>query len=926
MDYKETLNLPKTDFPMQANLVKKEPALLEEWEEKELYQQIRQKFADRPKYILHDGPPYANGHIHIGTALNKILKDFVVKSRSMMGYNAVYIPGWDCHGLPIEHQVEKTLGERKNQMGKDEIRKLCREYATQFIDIQRNEFKRLGILGDWDHPYTTMDYEYEADTIRELGKFVGRGSVYKGLKPVHWCIHCQTALAEAEVEYFDHESESVYVKFPLVSDPEKLLPVLKGKKVFVVIWTTTPWTLPANLAIAFHPDYTYVAAEAEGTVYIMVRELMEKTFEKAGIKNYQVLGTFQGKIIEGLVAKHPFLDRESKLILVDYVTLDQGTGCVHTAPGHGEEDYESGVKYGLDIYTPVDSVGRFMSEVQFFAGMNVFKANKAIIEKMRENGSLMAEEKLVHQYPHCWRCKNPVIFRSTPQWFISMQVQDLRQRCLEWIQKVTWIPPWGEERISNMIAHRPDWCISRQRAWGVPIVAFYCKGCKYLLLDKKFIDFVADKVSKHGADIWFAAPEKELLPENTDCPRCNGKEFTKETDILDVWFDSGVSQASVLPRRTDLTWPADMYLEGSDQHRGWFHSSLLAAVGIRGAAPYKSVLTHGFVVDGQGRKMSKSLGNTVVPQDIINKYGAEILRLWVSAEDYRDDIRISDEILKRLADSYRRVRNTCRYLLGNLYDFDPTKDAVPHAQLQELDKWALHQLQKLIERVRRAFENFEFHIFFHAFHNFCAVDMSAFYLDILKDRLYTSKVDALERRAAQTVLWETLTAMVTLMAPILSFTAEEVWQHLHKGGYSVHLETLPEVNNAYVNEQLAANWDKLLEIRGEISKALEQARKDKLIGHSLDAAVHIYPAEDTYHFLKAYVDQLNTLSIVSASVLYEPAVQPPEDAFSSEVVMGLRVRVTKAEGEKCDRCWRYSSHVGKNQQHPTLCERCVTVV
>lgn len=934
MDYKDTLNLPKTDFPMKANLPKREPEILKEWEEQKLYQQIRKKFANKTKYILHDGPPYANGHIHIGTALNKILKDFVVKSHSMMGYNAVYVPGWDCHGLPIEHQVEKTLGDKKNQMGKDEIRKLCRQYASEFIDIQRNEFKRLGVLGDWEHPYTTMDYRYEADTIRELAKFVEKGSVYKGLKPVHWCIHCETALAEAEVEYYDHESPSVYVKFPLVSDPERILPVLKGKKVHILIWTTTPWTLPANLAVAFHPEYIYTAVQANGEVYIVARELLEETLKKAGIKDFEILGTFPGRVVEGLVAKHPFIDRESKLILADYVTLDQGTGCVHTAPGHGQEDYESGVKYGLEIYTPVDSQGRFTPEVPFFAGMNVFKANSAIIQRMREDGSLLAEEKLMHSYPHCWRCKNPVIFRSTPQWFISMEVDNLRQKCLEWIRKVTWIPSWGEERIFNMIAHRPDWCISRQRAWGVPIVAFYCKACNYLLLDKKIIDFVADKVAIHGADIYFTSSEQDLLPEGTSCPRCGGKEFVKETDILDVWFDSGVSQAAVLAVREDLAWPADMYLEGSDQHRGWFHSSLLAAVGTRGAAPYKSVLTHGFVVDGQGRKMSKSLGNTIAPQDVINKYGAEILRLWVSAEDYRDDIRISDEILKRLADAYFRIRNTCRYLFGNLYDFDPNQHKIPYPQLEELDKWALHRLQKLIERVRKAFEKFEFHIFFHAFHNFCAVDMSALYLDILKDRLYTSKADSPQRRAAQTVLWEVLTTMVKLMAPILSFTAEEAWQHLMKidpelgrrEGRSVHLQTLPEVNPAYVNEQLAINWDKLLEIRGEISKALEQARKEKWIGHSLEAAVHLYVSKELYRFLQAYADQLSTLSIVSAAVLYEPTVQPPADVFTSENVKGLWIKITKAEGKKCERCWQYSTSVGKNPQHPTLCERCSAVV
>ncbi|HEX9920317.1 MAG TPA: isoleucine--tRNA ligase, partial [Candidatus Methylomirabilis sp.] len=705
MDYKATLHLPQTSFPMKANLVEREPAILRFWEEMGLYERLREQRKDKPRWVLHDGPPYANGHIHIGHALNKILKDFVVKSKSMAGYNAAFIPGWDCHGLPIEHQVEKELGKRKDEMSLAERRRHCREYAEKFVEIQRAEFRRLGVLGDWDRPYRTMDFPYEATIVSQLGKFVGGGSLYKGLKPVHWCSSCQTALAEAEVEYEDHASLSIFVKFPLHSDPSGILPCLAQQKVSVVIWTTTPWTLPANLAVAFHPQSDYLAVKVAGEVFILASALLPQLKGKLGWRDPQVLGSFKGKIMEGMKCRHPFLNQESLCILADYVTLDQGTGAVHTAPGHGAEDYESGIRYGLPIYNPVDDRGHFLPEIKFFGGMEVWEANAAIITKLKEEGMLLGTETLTHAYPHCWRCRSPIIFRATEQWFLSMERNGLRQRALQQIREVKWIPPWGEERIYNMIANRPDWCISRQRVWGIPITVFYCKSCGATVAEQPLFDHVASLMADQGSDIWFSWEAEDLLPPGYLCPQCRGAAFEKEMDILDVWFDSGVSQAVVLRTRADQGWPADMYLEGSDQHRGWFHSSLLAAVGTDDLAPYRSVLTHGFVMDGEGRKMSKSLGNVVSPQEVIDQFGAEILRLWVAAEDYRDDVRISGEILKQLSEGYRKIRNTFRYLLGNLYDFDPQKDCVAYQDLLEIDRFTLHQLQRLIQRIRRAYES-----------------------------------------------------------------------------------------------------------------------------------------------------------------------------------------------------------------------------
>ena len=681
MDYKTTLNLPKTDFPMKANLTEREPQLLREWEEMALYETLREIRKGRPRWVLHDGPPYANGHIHMGHALNKILKDMIVKSRSMFGYDAPYVPGWDCHGLPIEHQVDRELGPKAREVPIPEKRKLCRAYAQKFIDIQREEFKRLGGLGSWGDPYRTMAFRYEADILRELGKFVGTGGVYRGLKPVHWCTSCLTALAEAEVEYEDDRSPSVYVAFPLTSDPSRLDPALAGRAVSVAIWTTTPWTLPANLAIVVHPEEEYVVVRTGDRYLLLAAKLLDETVRKCRLVSPEVVCRVPGARLEGLQAKHPWIDRPSPIFAAGYVTMDQGTGCVHTAPGHGADDYETGVKHGLPVYNPVDDHGRFIPEVEHFAGMAVWEANAAIIAKLKADGTLLHAEEFQHSYPHCWRCKKPVLFRATNQWFISMEKNGFRERALAAIRQVQWIPTWGEERIYGMIANRPDWCISRQRAWGVPIAVFYCGKCNALLAEQRLVEHVASLMDREGADVWFARPAKELIPPGTRCAKCGHDDFTKETDILDVWFDSGVSQAAVLRVRPDQHWPADLYLEGSDQHRGWFHSSLLAAVGVQGGPPYKAVLTHGFVVDGDGRKMSKSQGNVIAPQQVIAKHGAEVLRLWVAAMDYRDDIRLSEEILTRLVEGYRRIRNTCRYLLGNLADFDPARDAVPVADL-----------------------------------------------------------------------------------------------------------------------------------------------------------------------------------------------------------------------------------------------------
>jgi len=917
MDYRETLNLPKTEFPMKANLPSREPEVLKEWETQKIYLQIIERAKGRKKYILHDGPPYANGNIHIGTALNKILKDFIIKSKFMSGYDTRYVPGWDCHGLPVEHEVEKILGSKKSELSVSEIRKKCREYASRYVSIQREEFKRLGVFGEWENPYLTMSFDYQATIVREFGKFLLNGSVYKGKKPVHWCPTCKTALAEAEVKYEDHRSPSIYVKFKLISDIENILPSLKGKDIYVLIWTTTPWTIPANLAIAFHPDFSYVAVDLGKEIYILAQELMETVMDKLGMKKFTVLERFSGRILEGLKCQHPFLPRESLIILANYVTLDTGTGCVHIAPGHGQEDYESGIEYGLEVYSPVDEDGRFTKDVPFFAGQFVFDANRNVNQKLAEVGALLKEEMVIHSYPHCWRTNDPIIFRATEQWFISMEKNGLREKALRAINEVTWIPPWGRDRIYGMVENRPDWCVSRQRAWGIPIPVFYCTNCKNTLVTKEIIDHVANLFKNEGADIWFERKANDLLPQGTRCPQCQGMDFEKEKDILDVWFDSGVSFSAVLEARKELQFPADLYLEGSDQHRGWFHSSLLVAVGTRGCAPYRSVLTHGFVVDGEGKKMSKSAGNVIAPEEVIGKLGADVLRLWVSAEDYKDDIKISNEILKRVADSYFKIRNTFRFILGNLYDFDPERDKVPYQELKEIDRWALYQLQKLISRVKEAYEKFEFHIVYHTVLNYCTVEMSALYFDILKDRLYTFHPRSKGRRSAQTALYEILETLAILMAPIISFTSEEVWKYLpsqRRKSLSVHLMSFPEVKKEYMDEDLNSRWEKIWEIRSVVTKALEEARKQKLIGLSLDAQVHLYLPEKIYQFILPYETELKSIFIVSSV-----AIHPTKEDK-------IRAEVFHAEGNKCERCWNYDLSVGQNLEHPKICSRCIEVI
>jgi isoleucyl-tRNA synthetase len=935
-DFGKTMNLPKTDFPMKADLARKETEFLARWDEMRLYEKIQAARSGRRHYILHDGPPYANGHIHIGTALNKILKDFVVKSKAMEGYAAPYVPGWDCHGLPIEHQVLKELGPKRHGMSQFDIRRLCREYAEKFIDIQRSEFKRLGGVGDWEHPYLTMTYDYESDIVREFGKVVKAGGVYRAKKPVLWCPNDETALAEAEVDYDEHTSPSIYVKFP-VADPKGKFAVDATHGTHVVIWTTTPWTLVANKAISVHPHFTYRLVDTPKGRLLLVQELVDSCMQAFGFKGDEyrmTAGAFSGTELEGILCRHPWLDLEVPVIVGDHVTREQGTGCVHTAPGHGQEDYEIGRRYGLEVYAPVDYQGRFEAGVDRFGGKKVFEANPEIIRLLDERGMLLREEPIRHSYPHCWRCKKPVIFRATEQWFISMEKNDLRKRAIEEIDRTTWIPAWGRDRIYGMMESRPDWCISRQRIWGVPIVAFACAGCGELMFDPEVVEHVAGIVSREGTDAWFVREAKDLLPPGRRCGGCGGGDFRKERDILDVWFESGVSHAAVLKRRPELSWPADLYLEGSDQHRGWFHSTLLASLQTDGRAPYKAVLTHGFVVDGSGKKMSKSAGNVIAPQEVIKQYGAEILRLWVAATDFREDIRISREIISHLVEAYRKIRNTARFLLGNLYDYDPETKAVPDEALREIDRFMLHRLGKLTGRVRKAYADFEFHLVFHSINQFCAVDLSALYLDIVKDRLYTMRPDDPDRRAAQRVIHDCLVALIRLMAPVLSFTAEEIWGHLPAGARpaadrdaeSVHLLSFPEADPRLSDESLAGRWERLLAVRAEVSRVLEGLRNRKVIGSSLDAEVSLYAGGDWLAFLKPYEAELPSIFIVSGVELLPRTGDLPGGAVPGQDVKDLAVAARPARGTKCARCWHFRESVGSRSGQPLLCGPCAEAV
>lgn len=930
-DYKKTLCLPKTKFPMKANLKQREPETLKKWGECRAYERMIEANEGNERYVLHDGPPYANGHIHMGTAMNKVLKDIIVKHRNMQGIKAEYVPGWDCHGLPIEHKVSQELKAKGKVVPAPVVRKICRDYASKFLDIQRKEFKRLGVMGVWEKPYRTMDPSYEAATARELGRFMENGSVVRGKKPIHWCIDCKTALAEAEVEYYDHTSPSIFVRFPLNDEKvASLFPQVDTAKTYIAIWTTTPWTLPGNMAVAVHPEFEYSMVRVGKEFYVLATELVENCAAKFGWENVETLGKVQGSDLEHFQARHPFIDRPSPVVLADYVTLDSGTGCVHTAPGHGREDYETGMKYGLEVLSPLYDDGRFQDSVDFFAGMTVDEANPKVIEKLEELGHLLAKRDLTHSYPHCWRCKKPVIFRATTQWFISMEKNDLRAKALHAIDKdVRWIPAWGQERIHNMVENRPDWCISRQRTWGVPIIALLCRECSHAYTDSDWVFSIVDKFEKHerGCDYWFEAPLEELVPEGLVCPKCGASHWEKEDDILDVWFDSGTSFAAVVEQRPENRFPADLYLEGTDQHRGWFHSSLLASMGTRGVAPYKTVLTHGYVVDGEGRKMSKSLGNVIAPQEIIDQYGAEILRMWVSAVNYQEDVRISDEIMNRLVDSYRRIRNTCRFLLGNLSDFSMDK-AVAFKDMLSLDRYALDRMRRAHEKIQAAYENFQFHRVFHALQEICVTDLSALYLDVIKDRLYTSGQDSLERRSAQTVLSKILLLLLRDMAPILSFTSEEIFANLPEGlGFSG--ETVFELRydlqeDERIDSVERARMESLLAVREEVNKAIEPLRKAGDVGHSLDTAIALYLPTEMLQDIQQVCIDLRELFIVSQIELSD--AEAPDNAYHSEDVEGLAVVVGKAAGDKCQRCWVYSTELGQLDEHPGICPRCASVL
>lgn len=915
MDYKATLNLPKTSFSMKGDLAKREPEWMRFWEERGVYAKIREKNRGKPKFILHDGPPYANGHIHIGHVLNKILKDIIVKFKSMRGFDAPYLPGWDCHGLPIEHQVVKELEENKKDMaktGKMELRKRCRQYAEKFVRIQRDEFKRLGILGEWERPYLTMDFEYEYIILKAFASFVEKGLVYQRLKPIHWCISCSTALAEAEVEYEEKKSPSIWVKFYLGDDAGKKWPELKGRKTSILIWTTTPWTIPANEAVAIHPLYKYAALDTGEEVIILLKDRIEE----AGQKNYRILGEKSGKELEGISYMHPMNNKRFYLISGEHVALDQGTGCVHTAPGHGEEDYQLGLEYKLPIFSPVDGEGRFTEEVPEFEGKNVFDANKPIVEFLRKKGNLLKDFEVTHSYPHCWRCKKPVIFRATEQWFISMEEKDMRGLALKAIETVKWIPSWGRDRIHNMVKERPDWCISRQRVWGVPIPVLYCRKCNAAILKREVIDLLAEEVKRQGVDVWFDGNPGRFIPAGFSCPKCGGGDFIPGTDILDVWFDSGISHKAVLGKDPSLLYPADLYLEGSDQHRGWFQSSLLTSVACKGDAPYRYVLTHGFVVDGEGKKMSKSLGNVISPMDIWSKEGADILRLWVSGSNYHEDVRLSDEILKRTIEMYRRFRNTIRYMLGNLYDFSK-KDALPYEDMLEIDRWILSRLYQKVKIATRAYEEYNFYRVIQEFNNFCSNELSSFYFDVLKDRLYTTMAKGVPRRSAQTALMELLLSILKVMAPVISFTSEEAWQEVSdRECESVHMSSWPEVPERYYQKEIEDRWDEILKVREKVTKAIEEKRASGLIHGSLEARLTLAVADEKiFSLLKKYEEELKFFFIVSQVELK-----------SETAGEGIMVEVRKADGGKCQRCWNYSTSVGESPDYRGLCHRCVGTV
>ncbi len=958
--YKDTILTPKTDFPMKGDLLNLEPRMQKRWAEMNIYTKIRQSRAGRPKKVLHDGPPYATGDLHVGTGMNKVLKDFVVRYWTMRGYDSPYLPGWDCHGLPIEHRVATERGEQFKKLPVSEIRKQCLDYAMKFMNRNREEFMQLGIFGEWETPYLTVSPSYEAGVIDTFARLVERGYIYRALRPIHWCISCETALAEAELEYSTETSPSVYVAFPMVDDLGDVLPAAKGKPVDMLIWTTTPWTLPANLAIALHPDLTYrliryvhkgnerygVMADGprtrkieneEGEVVEEINEeLLEYVMAKCGITDFERLDTTVGRKLEGKRYRHVFIDRVSPIVLADYVTVSDGTGCVHTAPGHGAEDFLTGRKYNLNAYSPVDNQGRLTKEVPYFAGMKVFDADPKIVEHLDTIGALLKAEPYPHRYPNCWRCHNPVIFRATTQWFVSVEHNNLRGQLLDAIQKVQWIPEWGIRRIRGMIETRPDWCISRQRAWGVPIPGFFCKECGRTLLDAGVVRHVRDLFAKHGADYWFTHEAADLLPQGTRCAACGGTTFEKENDIFDVWFESGCSHRSVLQQNSHLTWPSEMYLEGSDQHRGWFQVSLITGVAAYDSPPFNSVVTHGFIVDENGNKMSKSKGNFVSVDDALQQVGAELMRLWVSSINYQDDIPTGIHLMKEMADEYRRIRNTFRILLGNLFDFDPQRHHVPAERLEPIDTWILTELRKTTDRCLKAYDEYAFHRVFSTIHNFCAVRLSSIYVDVLKDHMYCDAADSPRRRSSQSAMYDVLSALARLLAPILVHTTEEVWDYLpgNKGLPSIHFAMMPELDHYPKDDAFEQDWDRLLEIREAILPFIQQIRYDKkrhsaeeiaakgLVGSSQEVEVRLRADAKIRPLIERWKPQLEQLMIVSKIDLTDDAaVSTPAGR-----VDGLFAEVRRTKFHKCDRCWNYRETVGTLAATPDLCDRCAAVV
>ena len=942
VDYGKTLHLPETEFPMRGNLPKREPEFIKFWEDNKIYEKRLAKNKGKKSFILHDGPPYANGKLHIGHALNKTLKDIVMKYKTMQGHYTPYIPGWDTHGLPIEHAVIKNTGLNRHEMSPLDLRNKCREYALNCVEEQKQDFIRFGVLSEWDRPYLTLRPEFEVKQIGVFGEMAKRGYIYKGLKTVYWCTHCETALAEAEIEYAEKKSFSIYVKFAYVNGAESTLPAgFDTSKLFSVIWTTTPWTMPANQAISVNPELDYSWVKIGDEAWLLANGLIETATKEMGVESYEVLNTFKGSELELANFKHPFADRNAPILLGSHVTLDAGTGCVHTAPAHGEDDfnvvkaYKDAGKIDFDILSLVDATGRYIAKVdeprygdteQPLAGVEIHDAEVPVIKILAHNGALVQKGNIRHQYAHCWRCKNPVIYRATEQWFSS--VDGYRQEALKAIdEQVQWIPKWGHDRIYNMIADRGDWVISRQRAWGVPIPIYYCDHCGEHIINDDTISSLQEWFAKEGSNAWWAHEAKELLPAGFTCPSCGHDSFHKETDIMDVWFDSGSSWSGVL-EQNGMDVPCAMYLEGSDQHRGWFNSSLLTGIATRGHAPYNAVLTHGFVVDGEGRKMSKSVGNTVAPSDIIDVHGADVMRLWVSSADYQADVRLSKDIVKQLAEVYRKIRNTFRFLLGNLDNFNPNTDKVAYKELPELDRWALHRLEEVRQKVTNAYENYEFHILYHTIHNFCTVDLSSFYLDVLKDTMYAEKENNVARRSAQTAIYEILTTLVKMVSPVLSFTAEEVWQYMPKEDgmeESVMLADWPQGHAEHVDGELSARWATMLDLRSEMTRALEGARRDKAIGHSLDASITVYADGDAYQALTGFGDSLASLLIVSEAHVVEGRDNAPANAVTVEDG-ALSIVVTPSALEKCERCWIHRDTVGQDTDHPTLCARCADVV